>query len=212
MKIFFLLATLLVVERGVPAVNGFRLSGGWRREGNLRKSRSSLSATGDIVPLDEIEPGTVVDIKTPDGLSVFRPKAGIDDRAKSVCVSWNVSWSIPGKYLRPVFEKLAQDYPEWAFYWVHADSDELLMEDADDNGIDYVPETQIWRRGQMMEYVRGAEEDKLRALLDKWDDTLWDDSDLLVKRVSVEEQLSVDEVDRLNRLRGTRGNIVDFEG
>eukprot|EP00591_Stephanopyxis_turris_P005268 CAMPEP_0195522654 /NCGR_PEP_ID=MMETSP0794_2-20130614/21024_1 /TAXON_ID=515487 /ORGANISM="Stephanopyxis turris, Strain CCMP 815" /LENGTH=103 /DNA_ID=CAMNT_0040652457 /DNA_START=83 /DNA_END=394 /DNA_ORIENTATION=- len=90
------------------------------------------------------------------------------EATKSLCIiDFTASWCPPCKFIGPKFVALAEasNGGKLSFFKVDVDKNEAAAKAA---GISAMPTFQIWNEGKKVEEFKGANEDKLKALVKKY--------------------------------------------
>merc|ERR1712212_1058984 len=94
-------------------------------------------------------------------------KADYDEALKNakVVIDFTATWCGPCKRIGPVFEKLAEEYPDIKFFKVDVDKNGEVSELE---GISAMPTFKFYVGGKALDFVlQGASEDKLKEQLQK---------------------------------------------
>jgi len=78
---------------------------------------------------------------------------------KTVIVDFTASWCPPCKMIAPFFEQLSKDFANVLAYKVDVDENE---ETAAANGIEAMPTFIVFKGGEVVEKLRGADKDGLK--------------------------------------------------
>mmetsp|Transcript_21475 Transcript_21475/g.30078 ORF Transcript_21475/g.30078 Transcript_21475/m.30078 type:complete len:106 (+) Transcript_21475:105-422(+) len=81
-------------------------------------------------------------------------------KTKLVVIDFTATWCPPCRFIGPIFEKMAGDYPDAIF--VKVDVDEAA-DVAEQCGISAMPTFQFYKDGAKVKEFSGASESKLKA-------------------------------------------------
>mmetsp|Transcript_10167 Transcript_10167/g.19048 ORF Transcript_10167/g.19048 Transcript_10167/m.19048 type:complete len:104 (+) Transcript_10167:212-523(+) len=88
----------------------------------------------------------------------------VGHETKLIVIDFTASWCPPCRMIGPIFEKMAEEFPDAVFVKVDVDQADDI---AGQCGIRAMPTFQFYKGGQMVEEFSGASEQKLRATVTK---------------------------------------------
>ncbi|GAA5976346.1 hypothetical protein JCM10908_005467 [Rhodotorula pacifica] len=95
-----------------------------------------------------------------DSLETYKTVTGGN---KLVIIDFWATWCGPCKVISPVFEKLEASYPNIGFYKCDVDEQEAVAAEV---GVKAMPTFQLWKNGEKVGSVVGADPNKLKAALE----------------------------------------------
>ncbi|XP_052774702.1 thioredoxin-like [Mya arenaria] len=81
---------------------------------------------------------------------------------KLMVVDFTASWCGPCKMIAPVFEGLSQEHADVDFYKVDVDAN---ADTSESQGISCMPTFKLYKNGEVVDTLEGADKDKLKALI-----------------------------------------------
>ncbi|XP_003383163.1 PREDICTED: thioredoxin-like [Amphimedon queenslandica] len=84
---------------------------------------------------------------------------------KVVVIDFTASWCGPCQMIGPKFEAMSQEFTSLDFYKVDVDKND---ETAERQGIQAMPTFQFFKNGKKIDDMRGANEAKLREMIQKY--------------------------------------------
>lgn len=89
---------------------------------------------------------------------------GVKEGDALAVIDFTASWCAPCKMLVPVLNELSKQYPDVVFAKVDVDE---AAEVASEQSITSVPTIQIYQRGRLLQVIKGAQRDILKAAVAK---------------------------------------------